>query len=168
MAFLTGIWVSEAIQWRSKNRRLSQPYAAVLLLEIGVLLVLLLLPANTKDIIITSSIAFASSVQVQTFREVNGRNYSSTFTTGNLRTLSESAFAWLFQAHDEKSARVVRDFSIICTSFLLGTTTGGYSTQSFGNRALWCEIALLVLIAIRVQSGLRLPSIAKDAPSVVT
>jgi len=89
-------------------------------------------------------------VQVGTFREVNGRNYNSTFVTGNLRTLSEAAFDWCLDGHRPEEARVVRDFSMICTAFLLGATAGGYSTGRFGNRALWCDIALLILVAIRV------------------
>jgi hypothetical protein len=48
-------------------------------------------------ILFTNSVAFASSVQVQTFREVSGHSYNLTFTTGNLRRLSEAAFMWLFE-----------------------------------------------------------------------
>jgi uncharacterized membrane protein YoaK (UPF0700 family) len=124
------------------------------MLEICVLLVLSVLPATTADILFTTSIAFAASVQVQTFREVNGRAFSSTFTTGNLRTLAEAAFTWVFEGHSETAARVVGDFSVICAAFLAGATAGGYSTQAFGNRALWCDIILLVVIAIQVRSRL--------------
>jgi uncharacterized membrane protein YoaK (UPF0700 family) len=124
------------MQLYSRHRGTSAPYAAVLVLEIGVLLVLSLLSAATADILFTTSIAFAASVQVQTFREVNGHSFNSTFTTGNLRTLSESAFAWCFEGHKREAARVVKDFSVICAAFLLGATAGGYGAQTFGNRAL--------------------------------
>jgi uncharacterized membrane protein YoaK (UPF0700 family) len=143
------------MQLRSKRRDVSAPYPAVLALEVGVLLVLSLLPATTADILFTTSIAFAASVQVQTFREVNGHSFNSTFTTGNLRTLSEAAFDWFMEGHNAKAGRVVRDFSTICASFLLGATAGGYTTQAFGNQALWCDVILLGLIAIRVQSRLK-------------
>ncbi len=151
LAFLFGISVSAAIQLHSKRQQGSPPYVAVLVAEIGILLGLSLLPGGTSDLLITTVIAFTASVQVSTFREVNGRGYSSTFTTGNLRTLSEAAFAWLFEGHRPESARVVKDFSVICTAFLLGATSGGYATKSLGNRALWCDIALFVLIAILVK-----------------
>jgi uncharacterized membrane protein YoaK (UPF0700 family) len=155
LAFVVGVSVSEAMQLRSKRRDVSAPYPAVLALEVGVLLVLSLLPATTADILFTTSIAFAASVQVQTFREVNGHSFNSTFTTGNLRTLSEAAFDWFMEGHNTKAGRVVRDFSTICASFLLGATAGGYTTQAFGNQALWCDVILLGLIAIRVQSRLK-------------
>ena len=76
--------------------RCQRPLSRGSRLEIGVLLVLSLLPATTADILFTTSIAFAASVQVQTFREVNGHSFNSTFTTGNLRTLSEAAFELVF------------------------------------------------------------------------
>ncbi len=152
LAFVVGVSVSQAMQLRSKRRDVSAPYPAVLGLEIGVLLVLSLLPATTADILFTTSIAFAASVQVQTFREVNGYSYNSTFTTGNLRTLSEAAFTWLFEGCNQAAGRVVRDFSAVCAAFLVGATAGGYSAQALGNRALWCDIVLLALVAIRVRS----------------
>jgi uncharacterized membrane protein YoaK (UPF0700 family) len=157
LAFLVGISVSQAMQLHSKLRKASAPYSAVLVLEISVLLVLSLMPATTADILFTTSIAFVASVQVQTFREVDGHSFNSTFTTGNLRVLSEAAVAWLFEGHRQAAARVVKDFSAICAAFLVGATAGGYAAQTFGNRALWCDVILLVLIAIRVQSRLSSP-----------
>jgi hypothetical protein len=52
-----------------------------------------------------------------------------------------------------QASRVVRDFSDVCGAFLLGA--GGYSTQAFGNRALWCDVILLGLIAMRVRARLK-------------
>jgi len=162
LAFLLGVCVSQAIQLNSKLRAIGAVYCAVLTLEICVLSILSLLPATAADTLFTISIAFAASVQVQTFREVNGHNFSSTFTTGNLRTLSEAAFKWFLEGHRREEGRIVRDFSVICTAFLAGAAAGGYATPAFGNRALWFDVLLLVLIAIRVRSRLRLPSIARD------
>jgi uncharacterized membrane protein YoaK (UPF0700 family) len=164
LAFLVGICTADAMQLPTKRRGVSAPYIAVLVFEISVLLGLSLLPAKTADILFTTCIAFAASVQVETFREVDGHGFSSTFTTGNLRTLAEAAFAWFFEGHNREKARMVRDFSLICAAFLVGAAIGGYTTRAFGNRALWCDIFLLVLIAASVQSRLRLASVARDEP----
>jgi uncharacterized membrane protein YoaK (UPF0700 family) len=158
LAFLVGVCVSQAIQLHSKRRDVSAPYTAVLVLEVSLLLLLSLMPATTADILFTTSIAFAASVQVQTFREVNGHNFNSTFTTGNLRTLSEAAVDWFFGGDRQEDSRVVRDFGVICIAFLVGATAGGYAAQSFGNRALWCDVILLAVIAIHVRSRLSSPS----------
>ncbi|MGD1069987.1 MAG: YoaK family protein [Bryobacteraceae bacterium] len=155
LAFVAGVSAAQAMQLRSKRRGVGAPYHAVLALEIGVLLILSLLPAATPDILFTAIIAFAASVQVQTFREVNGQSYNSTFTTGNLRTLSEAAFAWFFEGRSPANARIAKDFAIICTAFLVGAAAGGYATQTFGNRALWCDVALLALAAVSVRNRLK-------------
>jgi uncharacterized membrane protein YoaK (UPF0700 family) len=155
IAFAFGICAAKAIELKPP-RRLGDTYVAVLIVEIAILFVLSFLPRDTADFIITMSIAFAASVQVQTFREVNGRSYNSTFVTGNLRTLTVAAFDWCFRQRYEAS-RVVRDFSVICSAFLLGATAGGYTTSEFGNRALWCDIVILSFVAIRIRprQGLR-------------
>jgi len=165
VAFLVGVCVSQVLQLRAKRRDVSAPYSAVLVLEIVVLVVLSLLPATTADILFTISIAFAASVQVQTFREVNGHGYSSTFTTGNLRTLAEAAVDWLHEGRG--AAPVVRDFSVICTAFLAGATAGASTVQAFGNRALWCDVIVLVLVAIRVRSRMSSPAIVPDIAASV-
>lgn len=151
VAFLVGVSVALAMQLHSQRRGVSAPYAGVVVLEIALLSILSLLPATAADFLFTISIAFAASVQVQTFREVNGHSFSSTFTTGNLRTLAEAAFSWSFEGHKPQSARVMKDFAVICAAFLAGATAGGYTTQQFGNRALWADIVLFVLIAIRIR-----------------
>lgn len=155
VAFLMGVCASQAMQLSSRRRGAPAPYAGILWLEIAVLSVLSLLPAATKDFLFTISIAFAASVQVQTFREVNGRNYSSTFTTGNLRTLSEAAFSWFFESRNPRDAGVARDFSVICAAFLLGASAGGFATLEIGNRALWCVIVVLAATAVQVRRALR-------------
>jgi uncharacterized membrane protein YoaK (UPF0700 family) len=151
LAFVVGVSVSQMMQLRSKRRDVSPPYSVVLGLEIAVLLVLSLLPATTADVLFTTSIAFVASVQVQTFRNVNGHIFNSTFTTGNLRTLSEGAVGWFMEGRNAAAGRVVRDFSAICAAFLVGAAAGAFAFQTLGNRALWCEIFLLGLVAIRVR-----------------
>jgi uncharacterized membrane protein YoaK (UPF0700 family) len=166
LAFLAGVCVSQTMQLRAKRRDISAPYSAVLVLEIGVLLVLSLLRAGTADILFITSIAFAASVQVQTFRQVNGQSYSSTFTTGNLRTLADAAVVWFLEGKSRAAAQVVRDFSVICAAFLAGAVAGAYTVQKFGNRALWCDVILLVLVAIRVRSRMGSPAIVRDIASM--
>jgi uncharacterized membrane protein YoaK (UPF0700 family) len=159
LAFLAGVTAAQAMQVRAKRCGVRAPYPTVLVLEIGVLLILSMLPPATPDILFTTTIAFAASVQVQTFREVNGQSYNSTYTTGNLRTLSEAAFFWFFDGHSPAAARTVRDFVVICTAFLAGAAAGGYTAQTFGNRALWCCAVLLALATLRVQYRLSLPPV---------
>lgn len=151
LAFVMGVSVAHLLHLRAKQRNHGVPYATILAIEIAVLLILSLLPAGAPDIAFTVSIAFAASVQVQSFREVDGRSFSSTFTTGNLRTLTEAAAEWFLEGHRPETARTIRDFSAICASFLVGAIAGGYAVVPYGNRALWIDIAVLGVIALRVK-----------------
>ena len=155
LAFLVGVSTARFIELSAARRHLRFHYLSVLTLEIAILALLSLLSARTPDFWITTSIAFAASVQVQTFRDVHGHSYNSTFTTGNLRTLSEGLFDWFSGQHTPENATLIIDFAIICTSFLLGAVIGGFATPRFArwgmlNRALWLDIALLLVVVARI------------------
>lgn len=155
VAFLVGVFAAKAIHLLAAQRLLRFPYLSVLALEIAILAGLSILPASTADFWITTSIAFAASVQVQSFRKVGERSYNSTFTTGNLRILSEAVFDWLFAGRTPEIAAVIRDFAFICTSFFAGAVAGGFATPLFEkwgmlNRALWIDMLLLLVVVVRV------------------
>jgi uncharacterized membrane protein YoaK (UPF0700 family) len=154
MAFAVGIAAAKAIELWAVQRRIRFRYLSVLALEIAILALLSVLPA-AADFLITTSIAFAASVQVETFRQVHGRSYNSTFTTGNLRTLSEGIFDWFTGARTPQTVTLIYDFALICAAFLAGATLGGFATplaRNHGmlNRALWIDIALLLAVVARV------------------
>ena len=150
LMFLLGVTVARALQIPSIARRLRRPHMAALVIQIGTLVTLALLPQRTADVWFTMSIAFAASVQVESFRRVNGRSFNSTFTTGNLRTFAEGAFLWLIADGGEEARGTTVDFGVICLSFFSGAAIGGMSTMHLGNRALWIDVVLLGLIAVRV------------------
>ncbi|MFT4114254.1 YoaK family protein [Silvibacterium sp.] len=149
-AFLCGICTARGIHLYAERRNLRFPYLSVLLLEIVTLAILSFLPQNTRDFWITTSIAFAASVQVATFRQVNGHGYSSTFTTGNLRTLGEAIFDWIFAGRKPETLKRLEDFAMICGAFFLGALIGALATPRMGNRALWIDLVLLLAVAVRL------------------
>jgi uncharacterized membrane protein YoaK (UPF0700 family) len=152
LMFLLGVTVARALQTPSIARRLRRPHLAALLIQIGTLVALALLPQRTADVWFTMSIAFAASVQVESFRRVNGRSFNSTFTTGNLRTFAEGAFVWLIADVGEDARGATLDFGVICLAFFSGAAAGGVATMHFGNSALWIDVVLLGLIAVRVHT----------------
>jgi uncharacterized membrane protein YoaK (UPF0700 family) len=154
LAFIVGICAAKAMEHWAEQHQIRFRYLAVLALESGILAALSFLPPATADFWITISIAFAASVQVETFRRVHNHSYNSTFTTGNLRTLAEGIFDWFSGRRTPETAEQVRDFAVICTSFLAGAIAGGFTTpmamkHGILNRALWIDIALLLVVAVR-------------------
>jgi uncharacterized membrane protein YoaK (UPF0700 family) len=150
ITFVIGIIAARGLLSPRLRHRLRYPYVAVLIGELIIIGVLTLLPNSTPDMWITTSIAFAASMQVETFRTVNGRNFNSTFTTGNLRSLSEGLFDLVAGQNRPDAQGKTSDFAIICLTFFTGATVGGFSTSHFGNRALFFSDALLLVLLIRL------------------
>jgi uncharacterized membrane protein YoaK (UPF0700 family) len=150
ITFIIGIGAARGLLLPTLRPRLRYPYLTVLTIELLIIAVLGLVPNTTRDIWITTSIAFAASMQVETFRKVNGRNFNSTFTTGNLRSLSEGIFDLLFHQSPEQARSKTRDFAIICLAFFLGAVLGGFGTTHFQNRALFFDVALLLILIFRL------------------
>ncbi|MEI9976768.1 MAG: YoaK family protein [Ignavibacteriota bacterium] len=136
--------------WAGVAKRLRNPDLAVLSLEIAILAVLGCLPADTPNAWITSWVAFAASVQIGFFRQVEGHPYNSTFTTGNLRTLSDNVFVWLFQGRQPASKRMIRVFSTICAAFFSGAILGAFLTPLLRNKTLWPVCLLLGVLWLRL------------------
>ena len=150
ITFIVGISMARAMimpRWRKLFRR---PYFSVALLELLIIGVLSLLPNSTGDLWITIGIALAASLQVETFRMVNGYSYNTTFTTGNLRSLSEGLFDWIFQNNVDQASSKARDFAVICSTFFLGAAAGGSSVAHFGNKALLIDFVLLMVLLFRL------------------
>jgi uncharacterized membrane protein YoaK (UPF0700 family) len=156
LTFVLGVSAAKAALLPRAARAIRHPYLFVLAWEVVILLCVSVLPQSTNDWWITTSIAFAASLQVETFRVVNGRSFNSTFTTGNLRTLSEGVFEWFFGGNRTDAATKMRDFAGICLSFFLGAILGGVCTSRMGNRALWIDVLLLMFVMARLRPGTKL------------
>jgi uncharacterized membrane protein YoaK (UPF0700 family) len=151
--FMLGLWAARALHLPRFSRIVRHPYAAVLLVELIILCLVAILPDSTPDFWITAPITFASSMQVLTFRTVGTHTFTSTFTTGNLSTLSTGLFDWLFTAEKQAARHKSRIFAIICGAFLVGATTGSLAVTRWGNHALLPAVLLLLLVAIRVKNA---------------
>ena len=151
LMFVLGVSVAKALEMPAAKRRLRHPHLAALIIQIAFLATLAFLPESTPDVWFTTSIAFAASVQVETFRKVHGRPFNSTFTTGNLRTFAENCFAWLFAGGGDEARSAAWDFGVICFAFFAGAAAGGVATMRLGNRGLWIDVLLLGIVVVRVR-----------------
>ena len=156
-AFFLGVAAARAIHSRVILKTLRHTSLVVLSVEIAALLLLGFLPGSTPAFWFTFSIAFVAAAQVETFREVDGESFNSTFLTGDLRTLTESLFDWFAAKRTAQTSIRMRDFAVICTVFLVGAAAGGFLVARFGNKALWVDVGLLsiVLASIWPKSKIR-------------
>jgi uncharacterized membrane protein YoaK (UPF0700 family) len=149
-SFFVGISAARISYVERSSGKIRNPDRAVLTLEIGLFGAIGCLPDASSDFLITTPIAFVASLQSEAFRRVEGFPFNSTFTTGNLRTLSESVFDFLFDNSQLAAGRMVRIFSVICSSFLLGAITGSFMTQRLQNKTLWIVSLMLAFLWVRL------------------
>jgi len=146
LAFIVGVVVAESLKRPRVAAFVRWPARAPLVLEVVVLLGVGLLPRGSADSVATVLVAFTSSVQVSSFRTLVDTSYSTTITTGNLRTASHAAYHALV-AHDQEAAHRARRFFAIITAFLLGAFGGALLTSDsvMGIHAVWAPACLLLL-----------------------
>ena len=86
ICYALGVLVAEQIKGRYKNNADINIHwrQVVVLAEILVVAVAAFIPQGELDIVANSSIAFVCSMQVESFRKVNGNAYATTMCTGNL------------------------------------------------------------------------------------
>jgi|SRR3984885_1958675 uncharacterized membrane protein YoaK (UPF0700 family) len=149
-SFFVGISAARMFYVHPLSGRIQNPDLVVLTLEIALLGAIGCLPDASSGFLITTTIAFAASLQSEAFRSAEGFPFNSTFTTGNLRALSESVFDFLFDNSQFAARRMVRIFSVICSMFLFGAITGAFMTQRLHNKTLWIASLMLAFLWVRL------------------
>ncbi|MEG0729644.1 MAG: YoaK family protein [Anaerovoracaceae bacterium] len=145
--FMIGIFVANIIK---NTHRLSAIHWRQVVLGIEILGVIGvgLLPMGRLDFLANALVAFVCSLQVESFRKVNGLAFASTMCTGNLRSGTAAAFdgIWLRQkSHFEKSGKY---FGVV-GFFILGGIIGAFASKYLGGTGVfWAAIPLLVALLI--------------------
>lgn len=142
IAFIVGVVVAETLQRPRVAAVLRWPARVAVVLEIVVLIAVALLPGDAPTVT-TLLVAFVSSVQVTTFRTLVDTSYSTTMTTGNLRTATQNAYAAVI-SRDREAARRAWRFGAIVLAFLVGACAGAVLTMQLHTYAVLIPAALLV------------------------
>ena len=100
IAFALGVFVAERIQKKLKYVKKIHWRQIIVLMELAILFIVGLIPGQ-YNMTATMLVSFACSMQVQTFRKVNGYGYASTMCIGNLRSGTESLSIYLREKKPE-------------------------------------------------------------------
>lgn len=144
IAFALGVLVAERISHRYKNASHIHWRQIVVLMEIVILLVVGFIPVRF-NLLATMLVSFACSMQVQTFRKVNGYGYASTMCIGNLRSGTESLSVYLRDKEPGALRKAMHYYGIIII-FALGAGAGGVCTLNLGLKSIWISSALLMVV----------------------
>lgn len=146
LAFIVGIFATEWFSYYFHTIHHIHWRQIVLLIEMLLLFALGFLPLSVPDILVNTTIAFVCSVQVNSFRKLEGMAYSTTMCTGNLR----SAVEYLSMAivnHDSNLLRKSLRYWYIILAFTAGAALGAVLCGIFLQQAVWvcCLLFLFVL-----------------------
>ncbi len=148
LAFASGVLVAEAVKSRFKRRPAIHWRQIILLVELFLLLGIAFLPAGRMDMAANTAISFICSLQVESFRKVNGNAFATTMCTGNLRSGMELLFRF-FQTREGMLLRRSFQYFGIILFFLVGAVIGFFLTELYGEKAvLFCCVVLFLVFLI--------------------
>lgn len=153
VSFAIGIMVAEGIKSYFKRHPAIHWRQIVLLIELFVLLAVAFIPQGALNLAANTAVSFICSLQVQSFRKVNGHAFATTMCTGNLRSGMELLFHF-FITRDRSFLRHSFQYFGIILFFLLGAVIGFYMTEQFGIRSIFfcCVLLFLVFLILFIQS----------------
>lgn len=146
LSFAFGVLVAERIGHRYKKAKRIHWRQIVVAIEIIILFVVGFIP-HRYDMIATMLVSFSCSMQVQSFRKVNGYGYASTMCIGNLRSGTESLSQYIRTKEKESLRKALHFFGIILI-FAIGAGIGGVISGRIGFGTIWISSAILVVVAL--------------------
>lgn len=138
LAFSVGVIVAEivkAIHKRRDNIRLHWRQSVVAF-EVLILIIVSLLPTRDEfNLIANTLVSFVCSLQVQTFRKLNGNSFATTMCTGNLRSATEHMCVAVREKSRAELKCSLQYFGVILF-FIVGAIAGAALTMDLGGYGL--------------------------------
>ncbi len=148
LAFVAGIFVAEGIRSRRGRGEALHWRQIVVAVQLAALLGAAFLPAGKWDPLVNIIVSFVCSMQVETFRKVNGITCATTMCTGNLRSGTELLFRFR-RSGDMQARKDALQYYGIILFFIVGAAAGTLITGMAGERsALVCCAALLLVFLL--------------------
>ena len=145
ITFAVGVVISEGIRNKFNQTHSLHWRQIVAVIEAAVLFAVAFMRSDMAANILVS---FVCSLQVETFRKVNGHTLATTMCTGNLRTGTET----LFYAIKTKNKELVEKsltYYIIIITFIIGAIVGTVLTIKLEQRSvLFAAAALVICFAV--------------------
>ena len=148
MAFVVGIIITEAVKKKYKERTNVHWRQIVVAVEIMVLMSVALIPAGKWNMIANVLVSLVCSMQVQSFRKINGNVATTTMCTGNLRSGTEHMIRYSQTKERTLLNRGMQYYGIIIF-FIIGAALGVWFTNGLATYAvLVCCILLSIALGI--------------------
>lgn len=147
LAFALGVIISEVIKSKNRNNNNLHWRQIVIVIEIVILFIIGFIPCGNMNIFVNVAISFVCSMQVETFRKVNGNAFATTMCTGNLRSGTEQLYKYQKTKDKNMLYKSLQYYGIILF-FILGAVIGTFGTNMFNEKSILfcCAILLLAFI----------------------
>ena len=141
-AFLLGVVAGEVLRLSAVVRLVRRPARVAVGLEAAVLVVVGFLPPAVPDQVVTACIAFVAALQISWFRTVGRWAYTSTMTTGNLRSVARATFHAVSDRDPEARLEALHLGGVV-VAFVAGAVLGCAMTLLLADQAAWVVAGVL-------------------------
>ena len=146
-AFVLGVWLAKVIEYKFKARKYFDWLQLIVILVMVALFLVMFMPEGRWNIIANITVSFVCGLQVQGFRKVRGKSYSTVMFTGNLKNLAEQTSQYFIMKDREALKASITYFSIIAT-FVVGGWLGTLMVDAYQERAVGIVSIILILVFI--------------------
>lgn len=158
IAFVIGIVIANIIKNKYRDKELVHWRQIIVGLELLMLFVVANIPQGRWDFLANIVVSFVCSLQVESFRKVNGYAYASTMCTGNLRSATERLFTYV-RTRDKKELKASFHYYGIIMSFIIGAAIGAIVTGMISVKAVYvAAVGLMVVLLMMFQKSEELES----------
>lgn len=154
-AFFCGIVAAAMIRKRYKFNKNIHWRQIIIVLECIVLFCVAFIPMGIYDTLANVLVSFVCSLQVESFRKMNGNEYSTTMCTGNLRSATEHLYNYK-QSKDKKKLRNSLQYYGIILFFVIGAAIGSLFSNALGQYSIIIAcIGLCVAFVLMIQNNVQ-------------
>lgn len=139
--FLLGIFFTNILKFSFAHKRLVWQNVAVAIEAVGIFCVGAF-SDSAHNLFINAALSFFAAIQFATYRRLAGLPYATTMTTGNLRSIADYLYQYLFKKDPTASFKIKYTATIIF-SFCLGAILSTLSATFFAGKAIWLVALLL-------------------------
>ncbi len=148
LAFALGVYITEIIKSSFRDKMFIKCEHFVILIEIALLFTVGFIPLSVSPLIVNVTISFICSIQVNSFRKIEGVPYASTMCTGNLRSCFVNLFDYTHHKNREAFFSCVKYMGIILL-FIIGACIGTVLSKLIGYHCIWfCDVILTAVFLI--------------------
>lgn len=147
-SFAFGVILAEMIKRRYKLNSSLHWRQIIIAMEIVTLLIVSMIPQGNLNALANILVSFVCSLQVESFRTVNGHAFATTMCTGNLRSATERLYQYVQDKKKDTLINSLQYYGIILF-FVLGAVLGTILTNLFSVKGvLFSCIGLAIVLLL--------------------